>query len=66
MSHDIETFEVDMVVADTGLVTSRSPKDIPACCGKLVEELPEGRHPVQARSARSRFADSPRGLTFGI
>jgi len=32
------------VVVDNGLVTSRSPKDLPAFNRKLIEELGEGRH----------------------
>jgi protease I len=39
------------VVTDQGLVTSRSPKDLPAFCAKIVEEFAEGRHKGQARSA---------------
>ena len=36
---------VDMeVVVDQGLVTSRNPKDLPAFCGKLIEETMEGKH----------------------
>jgi len=32
------------VVVDEGLVTSRSPDDLPAFCEKIVEEFAEGRH----------------------
>lgn len=32
------------VVVDNGLVTSRSPKDLPAFNSKMVEEFAEGRH----------------------
>lgn len=32
------------VVVDNGLVTSRSPKDIPAFNAKMIEEFAEGRH----------------------
>src|SRR3954469_4727156 len=32
------------VVVDGGLVTSRSPDDLPAFCEKVVEEFAEGRH----------------------
>lgn len=35
------------VVVDEGLVTSRSPKDLPAFCDKLVEEVYEGKHEMQ-------------------
>jgi protease I len=36
------------VVVDQGLVSSRTPDDLPAFCAKLVEELAEGRHERQA------------------
>lgn len=36
------------VVVDNGLITSRTPKDLPAFCKKLVEEFAEGYHPAQA------------------
>ena len=39
------------VVVDQGLVTSRKPDDLPAFCAKAVEELCEGEHAEQARSA---------------
>jgi protease I len=39
------------VVVDQGLVSSRNPDDLPAFCAKLVEELAEGEHAEQARSA---------------
>jgi protease I len=32
------------VVVDGGLVSSRSPDDLPAFCAKVVEEFAEGRH----------------------
>jgi protease I len=35
------------VVVDQGLVTSRSPHDLPAFSAKLVEEIAEGRHAEQ-------------------
>jgi protease I len=39
------------VVVDQGLVSSRKPDDLPAFCAKVVEELAEGKHAEQARSA---------------
>lgn len=38
------------VVTDSGLVTSRTPDDLPAFCAKLIEEFAEGRHADQSRS----------------
>ena len=38
------------VVVDQGLVTSRNPDDLPAFCDKLVEEVKEGKHKMQAQS----------------
>ncbi|TYA52465.1 type 1 glutamine amidotransferase domain-containing protein [Formosa maritima] len=35
------------VVVDEGLVTSRSPKDLPAFNSKLIEEVYEGKHKLQ-------------------
>ncbi len=32
------------VVADGGIITSRSPEDLPAFVGKIIEEVEEGRH----------------------
>jgi protease I len=34
----------EAVVVDDGIVTSRTPDDLPAFCGKLLEELDEGIH----------------------
>jgi protease I len=40
----------EQVVVDSGLVSSRKPADLPAFCGKMVEEIAEGKHYAQARS----------------
>ena len=44
------------VVTDAGLVSSRSPDDLPAFCAKVVEEFAEGRH--EARTAAAAGAQS--------
>ncbi|WP_449280654.1 type 1 glutamine amidotransferase domain-containing protein [Leucobacter sp.] len=41
------TWVDDEVVVDQGLVTSRTPDDLPAFNAKLVEEIAEGKHPGQ-------------------
>jgi protease I len=38
-------------VVDQGLITSRKPDDIPAFNRKLIEEIAEGRHEEQRKSA---------------
>jgi protease I len=38
------------VSIDSGLVTSRSPKDLPAFCASMIEEFAEGRHVGQLMS----------------
>jgi len=39
------------VVTDKGLVTSRTPKDLPAFCRKMVEEFAEGPHDQRSDTA---------------
>lgn len=39
------------VVIDNGLVTSRSPSDLPAFCKKMIEEFVEGKHYGSSPSA---------------
>jgi protease I len=41
------------VVVDNGLVTSRTPKDLPSFCEKLIEEISEGRHRAQNRASQA-------------
>ena len=41
------TWVDEEVVVDQGLVTSRTPDDLPAFNAKLVEEIGEGKHPGQ-------------------
>jgi protease I len=41
------------VVTDQGLVSSRSPDDLPAFCAKVVEEFAEGTHKVHDAGATS-------------
>lgn len=38
----------EAVVADQGIVTSRSPEDLDAFVGKIIEEIEEGRHQRRA------------------
>ncbi len=41
------TWQDEEVVVDAGLVSSRTPDDLPAFDAKLVEEIAEGRHAAQ-------------------
>jgi len=43
----------EQVVVDEGLVSSRSPDDLPAFCEKIVEEFAEGRHERRMERAAS-------------
>lgn len=45
------TWVDEEVVVDAGLTTSRKPDDIPAFNAKMIEELAEGKHEEQRRSA---------------
>ncbi len=45
------TWVDEEVVVDEGLVSSRNPDDLPAFCAKVVEEIAEGVHAGQARTA---------------
>lgn len=40
-------WEDSEVVVDNGLVTSRTPEDLPAFNAKMVEEIKEGKHEDQ-------------------
>ncbi|RYY64436.1 MAG: hypothetical protein EOO12_09690, partial [Chitinophagaceae bacterium] len=40
------------VVTDNGLVTSRSPEDIPAFNKKMLEEIAEGKHATTGQYTR--------------
>ena len=44
------------VVTDQGLVSSRSPDDLPAFCSKIVEEFAEGAHQVHDEGATASAA----------
>ena len=37
-------WEDSQVVTDEGVITSRNPGDLEAFCGKIIEEVKEGRH----------------------
>lgn len=43
------------VVVDKGLVTSRSPDDLPVFCNKMIEEFSEGRHTIPNREAKQEM-----------
>lgn len=42
----------ESVVVDQGLITSRTPEDLPQFCAAIIEEFGEGVHAGQARKAR--------------
>lgn len=48
LRHDLENagayWTDEPVVVDQGVITSRSPEDLPDFCAKLIEEIGEGRH----------------------
>jgi protease I len=44
------------VVVDQGLITSRTPNDLPAFIDKMIEEIEEGRHKGQAASKSAATA----------
>ncbi len=44
-------WEDSAVVTDQGLITSRSPEDLPAFIQKIVEEVQEGRHSQRQAAA---------------
>lgn len=46
------------VVTDNGLVTSRTPEDLPAFCKKMVEEFAEGQHRGQTGLRQTRGTQS--------
>ncbi len=52
-------WEDSEVVTDNGLVTSRSPKDLPAFNKKVIEEFAEGKHDSTAAFTR------PAGSSMG-
>ena len=51
------------VVTDQGIVTSRSPKDIPAFIAKMLEEFEEGIHERRAAGAAAAAGAASGGAT---
>lgn len=47
------------VVVDNGLVTSRTPDDLPAFCSKIVEEFAVGRRGAQPRPSAGKSGQRP-------